>query len=632
MMMRENELRIATRNRSEKPLDRKDRALLFTAILAGVSLFALCLGGIGPTSQESVSTLALQKSPVSRIISAPLIDDADRLVYRPCVALAAKLLTSLVGTNVPVSRMVVLLLHGLGVWLVFQVIKRLFGSGPGAAAALIFAVHPVHAVSYCSPLTGLEGILGLIAFLAGLLCIAAYRDRCGERHLVASMLCMTLAGLSCELTGLPVLVLFFDLRFVSRLERSHSAKSLLSVQAPLWFLLGASFAVRFLVLGEGFDLDGGVLRTAALLSIGPWWSAQAFFWPSVVLSSACALLLALLLVVGLLQGRGRFCRSLGRSVFLFLAVAALPASRLPDNSGLPLDTGLLLAFASAAAGMIILGHSRGGPRRVRYLQVAILVAITASCALTSLELGASLREADRTAARAADEIRVALEGQQPKTVLLYNHPLTVRAGRIVAARFLRNDLALRINSRRKGAVKPYRCLPLHNDPRLMETAKTLLHMRSGAKSFVIGEDGSVSAYRLTQQRVFDAVNGVFPAPPNSPREGSRTAYRRNGFPVSFIPPRNTRSIRIVVLTPFGPCLSDTFNTRIRYHTGHETLYVRNGWLDRYLALFEAAVCIVWAEIDPREGRLAEQVRFESESCGLMSPTVLIYLGREKTRR
>jgi hypothetical protein len=202
-----------------------------------------------------------------------------------------------------------ILLHALGVLLVWQILVRVGIRGAGWAA-LIFAIHPVN-VESVAWISERKNTLSLVFY--GLTTLAFLRfDRKGNRWWYWGAVVLFLLALLSKTSGvaLPVVFLLFAWWQRGRIDRAdllrsvpffllaiafglltiwiqqwHSTpgSSLVSVDRPLWFRLGSAGHVFWFYVGK-------VLAPVNLMAVYPLWkfnvSSPLFWMPSLAVAVA----------------------------------------------------------------------------------------------------------------------------------------------------------------------------------------------------------------------------------------------------------------------------------------------------------------------------------------------------------
>jgi hypothetical protein len=148
-----------------------------------------------------------------------------------------------------------------------------------------------------------------------------------------------------------------------------------------------------------------------------------------------------------------------------------------------------------------------------------------------------------------------------------------------------------------------------------KSLRMYLYLRPRSACFDVDEDGTVSRILASRTEVLDAGRMVRSVGLSAPADGDRIVLEANGFPLSFIPPRETTRYRAVLLTPLGPCGAGAFETRARFPDGRETILFDDAWLHASVPLFNGERVLLWIEVFGRNGDLL-----------LRSPGVMFRLG------
>lgn len=175
---------------------------------------------------------------------------ADLGLYRPVTTASLALNARLVGPSPAAFRVVNVILHGLTALLLYVVVTRLCGQGPGLAAAIVFATHPVHTEA-------VNAVVGRAELLAGLFFLAAWiafrRGESDVRWRVASAACYALACLSKEhAIVLPAVIAIEDLlcrHDGSVMVRFRAAVGSWPAYLPLAAAAVAVLVARYAVIG-----------------------------------------------------------------------------------------------------------------------------------------------------------------------------------------------------------------------------------------------------------------------------------------------------------------------------------------------------------------------------------------------
>ncbi|HET9480912.1 MAG TPA: tetratricopeptide repeat protein [Candidatus Polarisedimenticolia bacterium] len=172
-------------------------------------------------------------------------DDPDRDLYRPLTIASYWLNFRLFGPGATAYHAVNVLLHAAVTVLLFLVFSRLAGQAAAAAAAVLFAAHPIHAEA-------VVGVVGRAELLAALFVLAAWLMR--DRPLTASLSC--LAGLLSKENAivLPGLMVIEDLLPGSR-GRGPGRRAV--QYAAVAAAVAVYLAMRVGVLGYRFSSASG---------------------------------------------------------------------------------------------------------------------------------------------------------------------------------------------------------------------------------------------------------------------------------------------------------------------------------------------------------------------------------------
>jgi tetratricopeptide (TPR) repeat protein len=286
--------------------------------------------------------------------------------YRPALLLSYAVQWWVHGGNPVAYHAVNLLFHVLVTLLYARLLLRIDLPTPVAiGSALLFAVHPIH-VEAVTSVVGRGETQAAALVLGFLLLSLRFVDRAGWRGLAlgAALVLFLLANLTKESAAVAPALLFLllawrgDGSFAARL--GAALRRGMPVYAGAAAVLLAVFRLRFLVLGGAIKASGtGIFEVenplAPLTPLSRAANACAIFlrylgrmalplrlssdesaWSIPVLSPrdilfwAAPVLLAALVVASLARLRFRSAAALG---FLFLCVAALPASNLLFPTG-----------------------------------------------------------------------------------------------------------------------------------------------------------------------------------------------------------------------------------------------------------------------------------------------------------
>lgn len=165
--------------------------------------------------------------------------------YLPLTTLSFALDYALYGDNSHGFHATNVLLYALCCWVLFLLLKRLFGDPWAAAAgAVLFAVHPLHTESFAWVSDRKSLLSGVVAFLSVLAYVNFRREGNNTRWYALSLISYLLAFLSkYTAVTLPGVFLAYDLLFVPREKRSLSKTSVLFLPFALTGLLLVALAL-----------------------------------------------------------------------------------------------------------------------------------------------------------------------------------------------------------------------------------------------------------------------------------------------------------------------------------------------------------------------------------------------------
>jgi len=598
-------------------LKKSSKVILLLAAVAGAVIFAGLLAGVGPTSGESVARLALESASPWSTLLEPGPDASGALSYRPMPAFVTALLARLMPAGSHWIRIALLVLHLASILLAFRVLGRFLGESAAAAGALVFAVHPLHTASFASLSCGVQAMVPALLCLLCLDGLAAFREKGGAARAGLCLLYAALAGLSVDNIAVPLVIVLYDV-MLPRAATWTRDRPLLSLHIVLWLLFGAGFAARCAVLGSAPSLPGDQFDAIVLLAApslpGSFPAAGPAMAASIVLLAGLAGLFALRSII-----EGKRFPVLFLKALVLLAAAAAAQDFAPGPPPALASLNLPLIFFAGLCGVLLAGArssdpAQPGPRRPSPAAVLITVLAAACFGLASVSACLAVRGADTRAAVAASNLLRELDRKDMDAVFVFNRPESVTLGDAAAAVFMEHDLLPRLRALGKGRL--HTIFPIHDRDGLNdEGVRMFLYIRPQSACFTLGEDGAVSRIQASRIALHTAGEGVRPVGLSAPAEGGRTVLEANGFPVSFIPARETRRYRAVLLTPLGPRIAGRFETRARFPDGRETALFDDEWLHANVPLFNGERVLLWIEVFGGDGDITSR-----------SPAVMFRLG------
>ncbi len=598
--------------------------LLAAAIAASAILFPVLIGTTGPSSSNSMARLTLDATPLSAVISDPLPDGSGGLFFRPLPGLVSAGMAPFLSENSLVPRIVSWCLHALCTLLALKVLSRFLGRPAGTTAAVIFALHPLHTGLCASSIAGIHAGIGLVSLLTGMMALTAFRKR---PTLIAAILCVCavlLAGLSSDNPSIPLIVIAYglflpagekpDLPAGPRGKRDTSRNMVLYALAAAG--AGSVTAWRCALLG-GLPVAAGRPDPAVpLLAVFPLPEALADRAGPWIATGLAALAIALLLFRGLREGRRFFRPALGALTLFALALLPTVFTGPHAETGLH-GAALPVLFFCGAAGLLL-----AGPARETGCSAPSLPAVYGIPLFAGLLFGAAalapcleIREAADDAARARKELllRIAERQQQVnlEMVCLFNEPRIVKIGAYPAVEYLRHDLALEVGR----AVKPVRnrkaptILPMHNDPAVGDRPPVFMFSKKGVLCCKADKTGGIGGFLFSKQEVDDFAATMRALTVDQPIEKSRISLARNGFPLSFKLPLEATRFRVRLFTPLGPFVADSFETKMSYVTGRETIFFNEKSVREGIRLFSGRLLALWMEALDRRDKPVRQGPF-----------------------
>jgi hypothetical protein len=612
--------------RGERPETgrRAGAVLLAAAIAASAILFPVLIGTTGPASSDSMARLTLESAPLSAIITGPLPDSSEGLFFRPVPGLVSAAVVPFLSENRLALRIVVWCLHALCALLALRVLSRLLGRPAGTTAAVIFVLHPLHAGLCASSIAGIHAGIGLISLLAGLIALAAFRERPALIPAIICVCAVLFAGLSSDSPSIPLIVIAYGFFLPAAGEpnlpngpgrKSCKGRNMIlyalvvagacSIAAWRWALLGGLplAAVRpdpAVPLLAAFPLPETVADRA-----GPW-----------IATGLATGSLLLVLFRSLRDGR-RFIRpALGALVLLALALLPTVFRGTHAETGLH-GAALPVLFFCGATGILLAGPAQRKPGAVPSFRAVCGISLLAGLLAGAAALAPCLeiREAAGAAATAKKDLLFRIGERQKQVdlelVCLFNQPRIVRIGAFPAVEYLRHDLALETNR----AVAPARnrkvpsILPMHGHSLIGERPPVSMFSKRGVLCCAADKTGGVEGFLFSKKEVDDFAATMWSFDLRQPIERSRISLARNGFPISFLLPPGATGFRAMLFTPLGPFVTDCFETRLSYVTGRETIFFNEESVRRRIPLFSGAMIALLAEAFDRGNDLIRQGPF-----------------------
>ncbi|HWR98000.1 MAG TPA: tetratricopeptide repeat protein [Candidatus Methanoperedens sp.] len=418
----------------------------------------------------------------------------------------------LFGLDAGGHHAVSLLLHLANTALLFAALRALTGAPwPSAAAAALFALHPLH-VESVAWVSERKDVLSALFWMLGLLAYARYARRPSPARYawVAAALALGLAA-KAMLVTLPLVLLLLDWWPLGRLRAAGSgpgapspaaaARALFLEKIPLLLLSGLAGAIT-LAAQRGVPLlvPLEVRETAARVSNALWgylWYLGKTLWPSSLAvyypfpaggpplgkTVLAALVLAAVTLLVLRGRRSRPALAVGWLWFLVVLAPVIGLIQAGNQAVADRYTYLPLIglFLAAAWGV-------GDPRRRWPAPRAVTAALSAVtlAAVAALALASSLQvrhwRNSRTLFERAVEVTPAhpvtlnnlanaltAEGRDEEAIALYRRALLIRPDAIVHANL--GAALLRVG--RLGEARESLREALARDPRLEEVRRTL---------------------------------------------------------------------------------------------------------------------------------------------------------------
>jgi len=585
--------------------------------LAALGIFS-GLFGLAPTSEDALWRVVCETVEPGEAISSPMPEGQAETALHPASSLLSLPLCSIVPPGSPCNQAIVLAVLAACAWLLFRVARRIAGHRTAAAAALLYALHPLHAGFFTSLAGGLEGGIHTLLVLVALDAGSGWRSDLtrgisegGRRPFSLSLkpfVCLLAAAAATSSSGnpgIPLLVILHDRYLAAPSCHEKARLNQAGWYATILILCGAAWAYRVFVSLPSAALVPD-LDSITIPLVAPLLACTA---PNSLPGSASgiaglvvAILLPAMIVLRLLVHGRRLLRLLLPALCL-CAAATLFCCIEKDAAGLKsADLGPGIAFFSLAAALVLAGPGRKtGEKAAWKSDIPALVATgAAACCLAflSLDLVDSVRNGEAASARAANQLEKEIDRSAAKYHYLYNEPLSIRAGGVEVAEFL--DLELSLLPQISGAGEPPMIFPLQEHPDLLHGhTKDFLAALSDGAAYHADSEGRVIRLLTEEEKRKDVICGLAIDIPRL------ITIQPNGFPVkySFMIKTSIRE-RVILLTRLGPCVAEEFENRLRLKRGRVELFVgESTGISNTLRLFNGEELRIWVELLGEEGKL-----------------------------